>query len=192
MHIAIDVDGVLRRLIPSIRREFLKDYPEEEPNIEPASSLDAWGVEKLAKTEQLGQRLRDFAFANPETSFRCFRNADPIDGAPQAIGSFYKDLKGRDHVLSICTSQPNAWQRQATLEWLHDNFIALDNVIMTGTGKGHFGLDYLFDDRIKNCAAVEQNGGTGVLRNRTYNREGRDQISQTADSVSEYKSIVLS
>lgn len=192
MHIGIDVDGVLRRLVANIKKEFLKDHPKEKSNFRPVSSLETWGIENLAESEELGQKIREFAFSNPKTSFRCFRNADVVPGTPKEVAKLYKELKEENHVLSICTSQSNVWQRQATMEWLHENLIPFDNVIMTGTGKGHFGLDYLFDDRVKNCVAVEQNGGRGVLKNRTYNRHGKERLPKNADTVTEYKNIILS
>jgi len=193
MHIGVDVDGVLRKLMESLRREYLKDFPERKDDIVEANDLDYWDIRKLAPGDEsgLGEELEVFCLEQPETSFRCFRNADTIDGEIEAMGRLYHDAKFNDHVVSICTSQYHSWQKEATMEWLHEHNVPFDNVIMTATGKRHFALDMLLDDRVKNCKAVEQSGGAGVLRRRNYNKDGRGRISASVGSVDKYREIML-
>jgi 5'(3')-deoxyribonucleotidase len=194
MHIGIDVDGVLRKLIHSLRREYLKDYPEQEANIVSADNLEYWDIRKLAPGDELGlgKELEVYCLEQPKTSYRCFRNADVVEDSIREMGKLYHDASFNDHVVSICTSQYHPWQKEATTEWLHEYNVPFDNVIMTGSGKGHFGLDMLFDDRVKNCVAVEQDGGTGVVRERAYNKGARSRVSASAGSVDEFRKIMLS
>lgn len=193
MHIGIDVDGVLRKLIHSLRREYLKDYPKQKANIVSADNLEYWDIRKLAPGDELGlgKELEVYCLERPETSYRCFRNADVVEGSIREMGKLYHDASFNDHVVSICTSQYHPWQKEATTEWLHEYNVPFDNVIMTGSGKGHFGLDMLLDDRVKNCVAVEQDGGTGVIRERAYNKGGRSRASASAKSVDEFRKIML-
>lgn len=197
MHIGVDVDGVMRRLMHSLRREYLKDYPEKEDQVVPADDVEYWDIRKLAPDDEsgLGKELEVYCLEQPDTAYRCFRNADPFPGSIEAMGRLYHDAKFNDHVVSICTSQYYPWQKEATLEWLHDYNVPFDNVIMTGTGKGHFGLDIHLDDRVKNCVAVEQNGGVGVLKKMNYNEEpwangGWKKISHRAPDIDEFRVIV--
>lgn len=194
MHIGIDVDGVLRRLIHSLRREYLKDYPNRASDIVPADDLEYWDIRKLAPGDELGlgEELETYCLEQPETSYRCFRNADVVEGSIREMGKLYHDASFNDHVVSICTSQYHPWQKEATTEWLHEYNVPFDNVIMTGSGKGHFGLDMLLDDRVKNCVAVEQDGGIGVVRKRSYNKEARKKVSASASSVDEFRKVMLS
>lgn len=193
MHIGVDVDGVLRRLIESIRREWLKERPKDQGKLVKPENLEYWDIRKLAKNDRygLGERIENFALEFANSSFKCFRNADPFDGEVAAMERLYHDANFEDHVVSICTSQYNPWQKEATIEWLHEHNVPFDNVIMTGSGKGHFGLDVLFDDRVKNCRAVEQNGGVGVLKEMKYNKPKRDKVRASANSVDKFRKLVL-
>lgn len=189
MHIGVDVDGVLRKLLPSIVREYIKDYPEEASKFVDADQVQAWGVDKLVRGDaSLKVDIGTYAFENPESAFRCFANADTFDGCVRDMGRLYSEAKPEGHVISICTSQPNAWQRQATAKWLDDNNIPFDNLIMSATGKGHYALDTLLDDKVKNVEAVEQNGGVGVLKEMEYNA---DDYAPSANSVDEFRQIIL-
>lgn len=189
MHIGVDVDGVLRRFMGSVHREWLKRHPEDEDKLVDPYDVEYWDIRKIADTHKLGERIEEFALNVPNSSFDCFRNADCFDGEIQAMERFYHDATFEDHVVSICTSQDNPWQKEATVEWLHEYDVPFDNVILTGSGKGHFGLDALFDDRVKNCRAVEQNGGLGVLKKMEYNN--RDKVRASANSVDQYRKIIL-
>lgn len=193
MHIGVDVDGVLRKLMESLRREYLKDFPGREDDIVSANDLDYWDIRKLVPDDEsgLGRELEVYCLEQPDTAYRCFRNADPISGSVAAMGRLYHDVSFNDHVLSICTSQYHPWQKEATVEWLHEYNVPFDNIILTGSGKDHFGLDMLFDDRVKNCVAVEQNGGMGVVKKRNYNKEGRDRVSAAVDAIDEYRELML-
>ena len=191
MHIGVDVDGVLRKLMESLRREYLKDFPDRREKIVKAENLEYWDIRKLAPGDPsgLGRKLEVFCLEQPETAYRCFRNADPISGSIEAMGRLYKE-NTKEHVISICTSQYHPWQKEATVEWLHEYNVPFDNVILTGSGKGHFGLDFLIDDKVKNCMAVEQDGGTGVVKKRSYNEGDRHKASAAVDSIDEYRSLI--
>lgn len=189
MHIGIDVDGVLRKLLPSIVREYIKDHPEEASKFVDTDQVQDWAVDKLVRRDSsLQVDLGTYAFENPESAFRCFANADPFKGAVQDMGRLYSQAKSEGHIISICTSQPNPWQRQATAKWLDDNNVPFDNLIMSATGKGHYGLDTLFDDKVKNVEDVEQSGGVGVLKEMEYNA---DNYGPSASSVEEFHQVIL-
>ncbi len=189
MHIGVDVDGVLRRFMGSVRREWLKKHPEDESRLVSAYDVEYWDIRKVADSHQLGKRIEDFALEFPNSSFKCFRNADPFEGEIAAMERLYHDASFEDHVVSICTSQYNPWQKEATVEWLHEYGVPFDNVILTGSGKGHFGFDALLDDRVKNCRAVEQNGGLGVLKEMKYN--SASDLRASAENIDVYRKIVL-
>ena len=193
MHIGVDIDGVLRRLVTSIRREFLKDFPEAEGKLKSADNLEFWDIRKVAKDPRLGKIVEKYALENPETSFRCFRNADPFGGQIEAMERLYHDAKFEDHFVSICTSQYNPWHRTATLEWLQEHEVPHDNIIFNATDKGIYGLDTLLDDRVKNCLSVEQNGGRGALKLMRYNKEKRKEANVTfhCESIDQFRKSIL-
>lgn len=190
MHIGVDVDGVLRKFLSSVRREFVKDHPDLESEIITVEDVKYWDIRKLAKTDELGlgQRIEDFALSDPDGSYRCFRNADPIEGEVEAMKRLYHDANFRGHIVSICTSQKNPWQKEATVGWLHEHEVPFDNVILADSEKGNFGLDAIFDDRVKNCVSVKQNGGVGVLKQMDYNE---DDFSPSANSIEQFKNHIL-
>jgi len=104
------------------------------------------------------------------------------------------DAQHNGHTVSICSSQKSPWQREATVQWLSEHEVPCDSVILTGDGKGHFGLDIIFDDRVKNCKSVEQNGGTGVLKSMKYNLkpfENSNSVDTRLSSIDEFRNFVL-
>lgn len=193
MHIGVDVDGVLRRLVQSIRREFLKDFPKAEDKLKTCDNLEFWDIRKLSTDPKLGKYIEKYALEEPEASFRCFRNADPFGGEIEAMERLYHDAKFEDHIVSICTSQYNPWHKRATVRWLQEHEVPYDNVILNGSDKGIYGLDCLLDDRVKNCMSVEQNGGRGALKLMNYNKEKRKSgdITFHCNSVDQFRKAIL-
>jgi hypothetical protein len=104
----------------------------------------------------------------------------------------YYDAQENGHTVSICSSQGTPWQRKATTEWINEHEIPCDATILTGDGKGHFGIDLMFDDRVKNCRAVEQSGGVGVLKDMKYNRSASGEVSHRVGSVDDFRKTMLS
>ena len=193
MHIGVDVDGVLRRLVQSIRREFIKDFPKAKSKLKSSDNLEFWDIRKLAEDPRLGEIVEEYALERKESSFRCFRNADPFEGEIAAMERLYHDAKFEDHYVSICTSQYNPFHKRATLEWLLEHDVPYDNVIFNATDKGIYGLDVLLDDRVKNCLSVEQNGGRGALKLMRYNRQKRksQNVSFRCESIDQYRKSIL-
>ena len=73
----------------------------------------------------------------------------------------------------------------------HDVYITdWRDASMVPISKGNFGLDILFDDRVKNCRAVEQSGGIGVLKNRKYNDES--EVRYSANSIEGFHKLIKS
>ena len=190
MHVGIDVDGVLRALLRGIRSEYVKDYPEREKYLIEPEAVDSWGIEKMATNEKVGQHMKQMSLHDPKFSFRCFYHAPPIEGEVKAVERLYEDLNSKGHIVSICTSQDENPRRVASAMWLMDNAVPYDNLITAASAKGNFGLDILFDDRVKNCRAVEQSGGIGVLKNRKYNDES--EVRYSANSIEGFHKLIKS
>lgn len=184
LHIGVDIDGVLRALLPSIRREYVRIYPDREKYLK--KGIDSWGIRNMSTDEKIGKHLQDVSLNNPFFSFRCFANADPIPGQISQLRDLYNRAQKSGDSVSLCTSQDQPWKRAATLTWVSRHDVPHDDLIMTATGKGHFGLDFHFDDRVKHCEDVEQSGLHGVLKMREYN-EG---FPIQADSVKDYADFI--
>lgn len=189
MHIGIDVDGVLRELLVGIRNQYARKYPSREKYLVEPEEVDEWGIRKMATREDIGLHMEEISLHDPKFSFRCFFRCPAIAGQIEQVKRLYRDLSD-EHVVSICTSQDEHPRRVATSMWLMDHGVRSDNVIMSGSSKGDFDIDVLFDDRVKNCVAVEQNGGVGVLKKQKYNEGSRKSVGYSADSISEFHSIV--
>jgi 5'(3')-deoxyribonucleotidase len=191
MHIGVDVDGVLRRLVTSIRQEFIKDFPQAKSKLKSPKNLEFWDIRKVAKNSKLGKIVEKYALEKPESSFRCFRNADPFAGEIAAMERLYHDAKFEDHIVSICTSQYEPWHRRATLGWIQEHEIPHDNIIFNATDKGIYGLDALLDDRAKNCKSVEQSGGVGALKLMKYNENNRQGLSYHCENIDVFREAIL-
>jgi len=188
LHVGIDVDGVIRDLVPSVRREYVRAYPDREKYLIDIDDFDKWNIRNLATDPKIGQHIEHMALKDPSFSFRCFVNADPIPNQVNQVRYLYDKVKSNDDILSICTSQGSSWKRASTLVWLNHHDVLHDDLIMTNSGKGHFGLDFHFDDRVKHCESVKQTGIHGVLKSRRYNME--KEYSVRADSVKEYTDFI--
>lgn len=191
MHIGIDVDGVLRELLEGIHKHYAEKYPGRAKYLIDPEDVDTWGIEKMATDKKVGEHMADISLHDPEFSFRCFYKCPAIDGEVEAMNRMYDDLSQKGHVISICTSQGENPRRVATAMWLMDHGVKYDNLIMSDSSKGDFDLDVLFDDRAKNCVAVEQNGGVGVIRSQPYNEKRRSEVTAAVGSISDLHELVL-
>lgn len=187
-HIGVDLDNVLRDFIPSVYREYVKDYPERERYLTKPENFGHYNLSKMSSDEEIGEHLIHLSLKDPEFSFRVFRNADPLPGQVSQLRSLYEEAKEHDDRVTICTAQPEPWKRDATLQWMVEHDVPHDDVILTGSGKDHFGLDCIFDDRVKNCKAVERTGSFAVLKRRNHNYDSSYPLQ--AEQVKQYKNLI--
>lgn len=188
MHISVDVDGILRMFLYSVVEEYTKHHPDNARDLVDFDEIDEWGMTKLASNQEVGEHLLSFSMENPQTSFECFRNANPWPGSIDAMERLYETVHEQGDNLSLITSQKTPWQRQATVEWVHEHEVPFDNIIMTATGKGHFGVDAILDDRTKNVLSVHPSAEYPVLMNKPYNDS--EPCPYAVTSVDEYRELI--
>jgi hypothetical protein len=193
IHVGFDNDGVFRNFYRGVHDEFLKDYPEMEPYMFDPDNAEIYRFENMLSVadESWKDRLVDFCFNDPETSYRVYRNAPAYESQVRQMKEGYRRLKKAGAHVTICTTQKTPWQQRATIEWLHEHKIPYDNVIMVHEHKGLFNLDYLIDDHLNNVLAVEKSGGTGVLKRMPHNRDSLDEVDFHTSSIENYVTFVL-
>lgn len=189
MHISIDVDGILRMFLYSVVEEYEKHHPDKAQHLVDFEDINEWGMTKLATRRDVGEHLLTFSMEDPKTSFECFRNAQPWPGSLGRVKILYETVHDHGDKLSMITSQKTPWQRKATMEWLHEHEVPFDNVIMTATGKGDFGVDAILDDRTKNVLGAAEGGAQyPVLMNKPYNNA--DLCPYVVSDIDEYRKVI--
>jgi hypothetical protein len=132
-----------------------------------------------------------YCFENPKTSYRVFRHSPAFEQEVQMMRDAYDMFKKAGMEVSICTTQKRPHQKLATLQWLQEHAIPYDNVIMVNDLKGHFGLDWLLDDHLKNIIDMDRSDGSGVLRVRSYNRYKLNRVKRSVESIKEYADMII-
>lgn len=189
MHVSIDIDGIMRMFLYSVVEEYKKHHPEKARYLIDFDDIDEWGMKKLASRQDVGEHLLAFSMEEPQTSFECFRNADPWPGSISKVENLYEVVHQHGDILSLLTSQRTPWQQQATMEWIHEHELPYDNIIMTSTGKGSFGVDALLDDRTKNVMAANRGGAKyAVLMNKPYNDS--DPCPYVVNDIDDYTGVL--
>jgi len=172
----------------NVVEEYRKHHPDKAQYLVDFDDIHEWGMTKLATREDVGEHLLRFSMENPKTSFECFRNADPWPGSIGEMEALYLTVHENGDKLSLITSQKTPWQRKATMEWVHEHEVPFDNVIMTATGKGDFGVDAILDDRTKNVMATVDDARYPVLMNKPYNDS--EPCPYVVGSIEEYEEVI--
>ena len=192
LHLAVDVDGVLRNFVDGLYEMIIAEDPTITDRIRPPHTLDSFHIQNIAEDEDTRQAIMDFAFNEPETSYRLFRWSRPLYRELDRYKKLYRSLKENedtDWTISICSSQHTPHQRQATADWLAAHEVPHDNSIMTSTGKGGFGFDVVIDDHIDNCLDVLQSGGYSILKQLPHSETREHELDQYGKFCTKIRSL---
>lgn len=193
IHVGFDCDGVLRKLRAQAINSFLEKHPEHHQLFHEPEDVNDWDFRTSFKhfDQEVYDMLMDYVFGNPKTSYKVFRNA-PIYPEARDFSRFYNVLSKSGFKVSICTTQNTAWQQIATTQWLHENQIQFDNLIMAGENSKHiFGLDWLIDDHWKNVADVDRSGNKGVLMVQQWNKKDKRRVKRQVNTIEQYVNMIL-
>lgn len=182
MKIGIDIDNVISNFNDEILKEYIK-HDKELRNTgiinENAESYHK-GMFDWSKEEN-----DEFYYSNLE---RISKNLKTITGAPETI----KKLKEEGNEIIIISSRDNgivANPREMTENWLKENDIVYDKLIVTGKNqKGDIckenNVYIMIDDSIKNCEDVRSKGIKVLLMDTRYNKN-----TSEFERVSNWKEI---
>lgn len=154
--IKIDVDGVLRNLLPKMC-DIYNDYYEE--NITPNDILDF----DLKNTFKKCDNPIDWFF-NTHGSF-VYLNSKQCFKAKEAMNI----LHNKGYYIIIVSDQPTNKQKEDTLEWLKENEIYYDSICFTNKKNIIIG-NIVIDDNIDNLNMCNEN--TKIIIDAPYNRIG--------------------
>lgn len=153
MKIGIDVDNVLRAIMPTIEDIYERDYGERVPT----SRIVTYGLENyMTKITDPKQ----FFIDNAED---IFLNSPMNKNAKKVV-----DYLRQDNEVIINTAQHPGLE-ELTLKWLHEKGIKYDSIYF-GWNKDNVKMDYLIDDCIRNLDGTEAKGiAYGMPWNQNYN-----------------------
>lgn len=182
MKIGIDIDNVISNFNEEILKEYIK-HDRELRNTgiinENAESYHK-GMFDWSKEEN-----DEFYYSNLE---RISKNLKTIERAPETI----KKLKEEGNEIVLISSRDNgivANPREMTENWLKENYIVYDKLIVTGKNKKgdickENNVDIMIDDSIKNCKDVSSKGIKVLLMDTRYNKNTNE-----FERVSNWKEI---
>jgi 5'(3')-deoxyribonucleotidase len=158
MLIGLDLDGVLRDFVGSLKKQYRIDYPKHV-----VQTVSAWD---LAKFFPIGKKI--YPYFSERRPRQVFYNAKPFLWAVE----FVRQLKRAGHDIWIITNIPRDG-RIATLEWLEKYHIPYDHLSFTNE-KHHVKCDIYLDD----CPDVLQKlylktDGAVVCMDRPWNQTVR-------------------
>ena len=162
MIVGLDVDGIIRDFNGSLKRVYLREYPDHK-----VTDPTEWD---LSKAYPIGKDINKFAFETYVNEI--YLEADPYEGALD----FVEDI-ARDYEIVIITSQPNYQAVYNSFEWLNkhgfnkyvSNHVFKDSSSKVFT-KGHVRVDVLIDDYEENLKDAWEMGVFAVGIERSWNK----------------------
>ena len=171
MIIGIDIDNV----ISNFNEELLKEYIKHDKELRNTGIVNQnadyirRGMFDWTKDEEI-----NFYLNNIE---RIAKSLKVKDGAKEYIDKLHKD----GHFICIITGRDNGEYKEPynmTKEWLDDNDIYYDNLILTDAYDKHaktkkcveYNIDIMIDDSVSICQDCIDNGITTLLMDTPYNK----------------------
>ena len=171
MRIGIDIDNV----ISNFNEEVLKEYIKHDKELRNAGIVNE-------KAEYIRRGMFDWT-KDEEINFylnnieRIAKSLKVKDGAKEYIDKLHKD----GHFICIITGRDNGEYKEPynmTKEWLDDNDIYYDNLILTDAYDKHaktkkcveYNIDIMIDDSVSICQDCIDNGITTLLMDTPYNK----------------------
>ena len=176
MIIGIDIDNV----ISNFNEELLKEYIKHDKELRNTGIVNQnadyirRGMFDWTKDEEI-----NFYLNNIE---RIAKSLKVKDGAKEYIDKLHKD----GHFICIITGRDNGEYKEPynmTKEWLDDNDIYYDNLILTDAYDKHaktkkcveYNIDIMIDDSVSICQDCIDNGITTILMDTPYNKHANIQ-----------------
>ena len=155
MRIGVDIDGVLRDFVGSLRFQYRIDYPEA--NIK---KVTEWGIEKFFP---MGNWIYDYMYKwRPKEIFEL---ADEYDNAVWMM----RELRCAGHDIWILTTQPQGTEKY-TLNWLEAKCIEYDHLVFTEK-KLLVDCNIYLDDSPNQLASLGAAGKWVVAFDRPWNQK---------------------
>lgn len=196
INVGIDIDGVLRDLLPYIYDKFKSRFPLIVKHCKPWKDITRYNTDMFFYMDEahkeVAEMFREFAFYSIYTY-------DMYTKAPLLISSAFdfnwliNQFKTKLNAnVYLVTDQRTYDQKASTLEWLEKNEIINYSGIYFTSNKHQCGLDYLLDDNPKHCREMFSVGKRGILRQQNTNRDAID-IAECyrVNSIKEYLNIIL-
>lgn len=193
--VAFDVDGVTRDLLDSIFN-FIYDNNKELYDKYDLAAMSSWDVKSCVKKEydadSIDREFSKYVFDTHENCYRIYRNAT-VHSDAENFKELYYQLKQCGYKVAMLTSQKNAAQRIATIEWLDEHGIMHDHLLFVNTpDKQIYGVNYHLDDNVKVTNSVNASGNNGVLLKRWFNTDDvKLATGKVVDSIPAYVEHVL-
>lgn len=177
----IDIDGVLRNLVPHMVEIYNKEFGEN-------MSYDDVKIYYVNRSfPKVGERYEDIPnWFFQEHGHELFYESEAIECAVGAVNKL-KDYG----TIEIVTKQRSLQNKIDTLAWLHKVGVKYDSVSFV-SDKSIVCCDYFIDDFHENFVGCGTQGSTGVLINAPYNRNvDMDELKpQTGfDKILRYESL---
>ena len=156
----VDVDDVLRNLVPNMIRLYNKEFRTDMKYDDVGIYYVNQSFPKLA--ERYGDATKWFF---QDHGHELFAGSEAIDGAVEAVNRL------RDYgTVHIVTKQRSLENKMDTLQWLDDHGVMYDSVSFV-THKSTVCCDVFIDDFHENFIGCGSEGAVGILIEAPYNRK---------------------
>ena len=152
--VIIDVDGVLRDFISSLKEVYNREFPEHR--IKPITS------HQLEDFFPIGMDI--YEFMDKAHAWEILENAPPYPGAVEALQKWESDFE-----IVIATAQPSQG-RHPTLAWLAKHKVPTNEIHITFDKHTIDGVA-LLDDFVDNLEKFQATGRLAVCLDQPWNRQ---------------------
>lgn len=199
------MDGVLRDFHGYAFNLFFNElYPEYQKYLRPQGENISWSLAGFVDAsddivKMIDEKMDEVFFYNETHTTNVFSKAKALVSEKEWITHYEALKKEHDCRIVISTHQYFPLQQRITIEWLEQNGIIYDDIIMTGH-KQYFGGHFLLDDKPDTIEKfhVPVANKIGVLfykqeinNTQYYFREhGHDLPFPVVDSLEKYREVI--